>query len=128
MWVFTQHGFISVVRHRVEKDKVLVRSRDQKSLVMIQTLTELEIEHTPDADYPYRMVVPAETFKNYMAVEMEEITYDNFKNRAYATRGNNYGHLLSSVWGTMHDLEDKIARGKKLVIERPDAGQLSAGE
>ena len=128
MWIFSQYGFISVVRHNAQRDKVLVRSRDLKSLELLQTLSELQIEHTPDADYPYRVIVPEDMFKRYMEIEMEEITYPNFKNRAYSTRGNDYGHLLTEVWGTMHELEDKQARAKKKpVVERPEAGQLISG-
>lgn len=127
MWVFSQYGFISVVRHDTEKDCYLVRSRDLKSLEMIQTLSELDIERSPDADYPYRMVVPEQVFKDFMQVEIDEITYPNFKNRAYATRGNAYGHLLSSVWETMHELEDREARSKNVVVERPERGQLTGG-
>ena len=32
MWIFTETGFVSAVRHFKEKDKLVVRARDQKSL------------------------------------------------------------------------------------------------
>ena len=39
-----------------------------------------------------------------------QMEYTNFKSQVYATRGSDFTHALSSVWSTMHEVEDESAR------------------
>ena len=52
MWIFTTSGFISAVSN--PDGTIKVRSRDKASLGPLSKRYELEIAHTPIADYPYR--------------------------------------------------------------------------
>ena len=44
MWIFTQTGFVSAVRHRSEPDTLMVRARDRESLVALAELVDAPIE------------------------------------------------------------------------------------
>jgi hypothetical protein len=62
MWIFTETGFVSAVRHFSEKDKLVVRARDQKSLENLANSVGLDIISTPSNDYPYRVFVADSVF------------------------------------------------------------------
>ena len=53
MWLFSSEGFISVVAHTGKPDTLLVRARDESSLLSLQGATGATLTHTPFADYPY---------------------------------------------------------------------------
>lgn len=110
MWVFTQTGFVSAVRHRDNKDQLMIRARDHESLVDLADLASAEIVKTPGGDYPYRVTVQEETFHHFMSMSIEALDYTNFKNRVDITRGHHYHDVLSGVWSIMHDVEDEDAR------------------
>jgi len=55
MWLFTETGFVSAVRHFSEKKKLVVRSRDRESLENLASYAKLAIRNTPSNDYPYRV-------------------------------------------------------------------------
>ena len=47
MWLFTETGFVSAVRHFSEKEKLVVRSRDRESLESLASYAKIEIRNTP---------------------------------------------------------------------------------
>jgi len=55
IWLFTETGFVSAVRHFSEKKKLVVRSRDRESLENLASYAKLAIRNTPSNDYPYRV-------------------------------------------------------------------------
>lgn len=107
MWLFSTTGFISVVR---QEDSLLVRSRDRASLVPISQYCGSAIEQTPLADYPYRTVVSIDKFSSYVALQVTEIDYRNFKSEVEITLGGTFSRPLNKVWDVMHEVEDKGAR------------------
>ena len=110
MWVFTQHGFISAVEHFDDSNTIVVRARDRKALDMISELHDLEIQRTPDNDYPYRVHAPRDKFVSYLLTEVDMLNYGNFKDRLHASRGDRYYIAASQVWSVMRGLEDPLAR------------------
>ena len=110
MWVFTQTGFVSAVRHRENKDQLMVRARDYDSLVDLADLASAEISKTPGGDYPYRVAVQEEVFHHFVSMNIKALDYTNFKNRVDVTRGAHYHDVLSGVWSIMHEVEDAEAR------------------
>ena len=110
MWVFTDSGFISAVRPSGDHDNVMVRARDAESLHVLAKMADQVIEHSPDRDYPYRIKVSNEVFAIFLTNSVDFMDYTNFKNQVKATRGKEYATALSSVWSTMHDVEDYEAR------------------
>ena len=104
MWLFTEGGFVSAVRHRKDKNKLVVRARDEISLSELATYQE--VIFTPHADYPYRVIIDEREFRTFVDKSIKNLSYDNFKNRVYKTRGAQFVDALHDVWATMHKVED----------------------
>jgi hypothetical protein len=108
MWLFTTSGFISIV----EKDAnhLAVRARDSLSLSSLAQSYDVEIRRTPAADYPYRIMITKDQFKNHLHNQAGLIDYKNFKSRVSVTCGRLFSRALTKVWSVMHGVEDKNAR------------------
>jgi hypothetical protein len=107
MWLFTNIGFVSVVKGN---NALIVRSRDRESLEPIAHFAQTEIFATPDGDYPYRIYTVHETFAQWAAHMARGIAYENFKSEVSSTRGRSFATALGKVWSVMHDVEDNEAR------------------
>ena len=110
MWLFTTTGFISIVED--DADQLIVRARDSFSLSPLAQSYNVEIRSTPTADYPYRIFLSKDQFKNYLHNQAGLINYKNFKSEVAITRGKKFADALLSVWSAMHEVEDKEARKK----------------
>jgi hypothetical protein len=110
VWVFTETGFLSAVCTERGSNTIKVRSRDLESLQTLIEQTGSDVIKTPNADYPYRVIISKDEFGVFLAKSLELMEYTNFKSQVYATRGSAFAHALSSVWSTMHDVEDDSAR------------------
>jgi len=108
MWLFTSSGFISIVEK--DADHLAVRARDSLSLSSLAQSYGVEIRSTPTADYPYRIFITKDQFKNWLSNQPGQIEYKNFKSQVSITRGKNFANALLKVWSTMHAVEDKQAR------------------
>ena len=80
MWLFTQHGMVSVVQHREDPNMLLVRSREPGVLRELFKGTETRIHKLPKADYRYRAMVDRDGFWDVMIRQINQINYPNFKN------------------------------------------------
>ena len=86
MWLFTTQGFYSVVAHRRDPGRLIVRARAREDLeVLREQIPELRIYSDPDADYRWRGVVTRAEWVAAVAELATELDYDNFK-RAVADR------------------------------------------
>jgi hypothetical protein len=112
MWIFTTSGFISAVSN--SDGTLKVRARDKASLKGLANTFKVEIEHTPVADYPYRVVVGHDQFAEWVDFQARAIDYNNFKSAVALTRGKGFASALSEVWSTMHDVEDSDARERSI--------------
>ncbi len=107
MWLFTNKGFVSAVSNG---EDLMVRSRDKESLMPLVEITKQEIKHTPQNDYPYRLVISHAIFATWVAHMANGINYKNFKSEVAATRGCDFAHPLMKVWSAMIEAEDELAR------------------
>ncbi len=98
MWLFTETGFISVVRKTDRPDVYTVRSRDHQSLEPLAAFAKTEIIETPYGDYQFRTFVEPAVFTEWVADQASDISYDNFKNHVYKTRGKRFVEALHDVW------------------------------
>jgi hypothetical protein len=55
MWIFTQTGFVSVIRNESDDGLMYVRARDAKSLKNIAALSGENVAETPFSDYQYQI-------------------------------------------------------------------------
>jgi hypothetical protein len=108
MWLFTSSGFISIVEK--DADRLAVRARDSLSLSSLAQSYGVEIRSTPTADYPYRIFITKDQFKNWLSNQPGQIDYKNFKSEVSITRGKNFANALLKVWSVMHAIEDLQAR------------------
>ena len=106
MWVFTETGFVSVVRKNDRPDLYTVRSRDRKSLEPLAAMAKVEIVASPLGDYPYRAFVEPAVFTEWLADQASQIEYSNFKSRVSLTRGLDYTDALHDVWVAMLKTSD----------------------
>jgi len=110
MWIFTATGFVSAVQDWNDTSSLLVRARDRASLAPLSAATSNAIEHSPTADYPYRLMVSKDAFASWASQQVAAIDYPNFKSEVAAIRGDQFAHALTNVWSEMHAVEDPEAR------------------
>ena len=114
MWVFTTHGFYSVVSTPDDPTVVLVRARDKDSITELINAIDAgdgmahypdeSILTTPYRDYPYRIVLLRDDWVHYLEMyAYRELTYPNFK-EACSDAGLAPRKLeaLGDVWYTMY--------------------------
>ncbi len=122
MWLFTQHGFFSVVcarqgdgshAHPVDPNRVMVRARLRVHLEALkarfpQEFDGCEIETAERTDYAHRVFLPKKTWANVIAALAEETDYDNFKSTVRRHQGaSDYERSLHKVWELMLGLQTK---------------------
>ncbi len=96
------------MRHRDHRHLLLVRARDRDSLVSFcrrVRLAESEIAELPNADYRFRVVCSDAVLLRFLHGSVEELDYDNFKDRVSTTRGAIWHDALMKVWAAMRSLQ-----------------------
>jgi hypothetical protein len=119
MWLFTRHGFYSVVCARkgdgspsqpLDTSRVMVRARVRAHLEsLIKRFPQLrgqQVHETKDRDYRYRLFVSKSVWSNVVGELASDIRYDNLKKAASNEPGSiDYCHALDDVWDTMKGLQ-----------------------
>ena len=109
MWIFTRLGFFSVVAHEDHPDTFMVRARDRQHLANLMrvygingphNVDGIDIVTTPNADYPYRIIVGKGEWQLVMIRLVDDIDYPNFK-ASIASGEKLYAKLLHEVWGIL---------------------------
>ena len=121
MWIFTKHGFFSVVCARqgegdhvqpADPNRIMIQGRLRSHLKALKErfpdlLGESEIQESAGTDCAYRLFVPKATWMKVLARLAEEIDYDNFDSevaRHQGLAGAAYEHSLHEVWSVIHRL------------------------
>lgn len=91
MWVFTTRGMLSIVEHREDETKLCVRARRREHLTDLFPLREFQ--HTPYADYHWRMVLPREEVVKVLIKEVYDINYPNFKDASDVSLQTTYANV-----------------------------------
>ena len=110
MWVFTESGYVSVIRHHSEAGKLVIRARDHQSLEGPANAIGLDIEPTPGSDYPYRTVTDDSAFAAWLSKQVMRVNYPNYKDHMEVARGHDFTGALHNVWSAMRQVEDDDAR------------------
>jgi hypothetical protein len=116
MWLFTEHGFMSVVAHRDNAKLLLVRFRTRKDArAILDGLTSWErdtkraapkrkVISTPDADYPFRFIVGRERFANFLSASIRAgLRYTNFKSVVATVQGIERAETYHEIWSILRD-------------------------
>jgi hypothetical protein len=113
MWCFTRYGFFSIACAQrqdgsLDPDNLMVRARSNDHLRRLQdrlpSLAAYPILATPEADYPYRIVVPKSRWATLLSDLALEQSWSNFKRGVAAFQGESgeeYSRALHDVWVRM---------------------------
>ena len=104
MWLMTTRGFYSVVQHRDDADRLIVRARCREDIVALAGLVGGEPVRLEDADYAWRVETTRDEWQAAMQVLVGEITYPNFKG-AVPDPAHHTAYL--QVWTTLRALDDR---------------------
>lgn len=106
MWLFTTQGFYSVVRHRDDPTKLIVRCRAEEDLdALREQIPNLEVFTDQQADYRWRAVVSEAEWVGALAQIAISIDYDNFKSKVSERQGHERSRIYSHVWGELLSLQ-----------------------
>jgi len=113
MWLITSEGFISVVAHNEKPDTLLVRARDEGSLLSLVEATGATLRRTPSNDYPIRSGVSREALAAWVADQITQLDYTNYKAHMCSVRPE-FGDALHDVWAAMQAVETpRITQGDR---------------
>ena len=118
MWVFTNHGFYSIVRILdTNPEKFWIRSRRREHLNTY--FSEERIIESYGSDYQYRVEINKEELSEIFSYLPEEIDYSNFKD---SIKDKHLHHAAKLVWlgvyGALDEREGSMAVDTK---KRPGA-------
>ena len=77
MWIFTQKGFLSIVRHIDKANILIVRSRFKGHIERV--FPKARVEEDATRDYRFRAELPIEEVSKMIANMVSQIDYHNFK-------------------------------------------------
>jgi hypothetical protein len=77
MWIFSQQGFLSVVKHTDKPETLIVRSRFRGHIEKI--FGGVCVLEDPTRDYRFRAELPAKEVSVVIAKMILKIDYENFK-------------------------------------------------
>ncbi|MGI9021357.1 MAG: hypothetical protein ACR2G3_11685 [Solirubrobacterales bacterium] len=107
MWLFTTQGFYSVVAHRNDAAKVIVRARAREDLEALKNqIPSLRIFEDAEADYRYRAVVDHEKWVAAVAILAAGIDYPNFKSAVAERQGIDRERVYMRVWAEMLGIQE----------------------
>lgn len=112
MWLITRDGFYSVVEERgTEGGSVLVRTRSKahaEALLGVLGREGVRVQDDKRADYRYRVSLPREQWKRYLAFACDDIDYDShFKE---VVRDAQPKHVRERMYGAMLSTWTALAR------------------
>jgi hypothetical protein len=105
MWLYMSDAFLSVVAHRHDKKKLLVRARFAGDIERVFGKDVIVME-TPIADYRFRAVLPRNVVSAVLSRRLNEIAYDNFKNSVEDDW--RHGDLMG-IWSIMSRAQQRRA-------------------
>jgi hypothetical protein len=106
MWMMTTRGFFSAVEDRNDRDLIIVRARVRDDLVQLRKILDMHsrrkpnILETPDADYPFRMVLARGVWASALSKMALGIDYDNFKD-AVKAKDPKRADVYLTVWSNL---------------------------
>lgn len=106
MWLMTKRGFYSVVR-KGKPGQYQIRAREHHDLenLIAGPLHGHKIVKTPEADYPYRIVVNQATLVAVMAYLSTTVDYSNFKGEIYHTPDQSHkNRAYNQIWWILSSL------------------------
>jgi hypothetical protein len=114
MWLFTDEGMISVVRHSDWDDVILMRARNANTIPNLLKRSGFnhklnEQEYTPERDYAYRIELADSEYSHILLQLIDQMKYTNFKDhlRINKKMDNTQRHIYNDVYYTALGLTDQ---------------------
>lgn len=103
MWLITNTAFVSIVEHRDDSSKLIVRGRFkgdvERFLNPLRNGMHVIEDLTPTADYRFRAVVQRDDVAHALLRATQRITYPNFKDSIKAAFRKS---IAMRVWSLFH--------------------------
>jgi hypothetical protein len=109
MWISLSDGFLSVVADENDPARLLIRARRQKDLEAFVGMN-VQLDHTPNADYGWRTFISREVFKRLMVDRIDGINYTNFKN---SVKDEDLHDLYLGFWQDHRRYQETDPKSKK---------------
>lgn len=77
MWLFTNRGFLSVVKHSDKRGVLIIRSRFPNHIQRI--FPNAHVIEDPNRDYRFRAEIPAKQVAERIGAAVLNIDYESFK-------------------------------------------------
>mgnify|MGYP000011372397 FL=1 len=109
MWIFTQHGLLSIVENTDDKNTLLVRARQSHHITenFKAYIQQYLPKYSPERAYHWRSVIARDVVAKRLSEIIFEIDYPNFKNSV----DKELKPVYVEVWGLgMRLQQDKFAR------------------
>jgi hypothetical protein len=105
MWLFTLNSFVSVVRHREDQERLLVRARRRDDLVgLLGVNWGKEVWEDLHADYRYRATLSEKAFKKIISGYISRrLDYDNYK--AAQKPDREFLNFLHEIWQLGYEMQ-----------------------
>ncbi len=101
MFCTTSDAFLSVVKHRDDKDLLVVRARRQDHLTNVFG-KDAHITVTPERDYKYRVIAERNKLAQIVAARIAQIDYRNFKD---SVEPENLHELYGRFWSLHYQFQ-----------------------
>ena len=101
MWLFTTHGFLSVVQHNAMPDRFQIKSRVRDPLS--ELWPEHEIEVINWADYRFRITIEKSEALPTLLEVMGSVDYTSFKDAC--SHDSKYHTALTRIWNIMYSYQ-----------------------
>ena len=115
MWVFTTRGFFSIVEHKKDPNRVVIRARIRKDIEKVKTLFEemgleaSDILESLNSDYKYRIFAGRIDWASVMTQLITDMEYTNFKNAVYEVDSREIRvkrhEAYLDIWAIMHEMQ-----------------------
>jgi hypothetical protein len=114
MWIFLNDAFLSIVEHREDPSKLLVRARVRGDIERV--FPAAKVLHTPvRADYAYRAVIDRRVVADRLRAAVDSIDYPNFKN---SVTEDDRHDVYMGVWETMYGFQRRGGLSRRLDLKR----------
>lgn len=122
MWLFSDEGFVSAVKHKYLPGHLMVRARYEKDIRALaerleQVGSKVTCKETKDADYRWRLTCKKKAYKAAMCAMIDDLDYTNFKNKVHEEKDKDRDHAYMDVWSAMNRYQyDKLYPDRKKKI------------
>lgn len=107
MWIYTQHGFLSITRRISDPTVYKIRARRREDLERVAALLPWfpEVIDTPGRDYACRVHVSQEQVASVLEALAWDLDYSNFKDRL-AEKRPEMAEMADDLYLTTEPLAD----------------------